>query len=512
MWRVYDEYVREVGRNLWDAGFIKAENMLKTVREAFKDVKIRWQIDESGERPVLRVRFVREVAGEKAGEVHIAEIANLNVYVHETPTGRDLRAEFEGAREKAEALASLLRAWGAEAETKPKDKKWQVVLTTGQLYAVDHPEFKRALEAFVAKAKEKGLLAEGQAERKAAKLSAGPNTVEVARVEFHVVPAWKDKERRALMRVDIHYYTTDKRQYVKTVEALRAFGLVEGVDFTATWREAGKGEISLRAGALEKAAETLRAAGLKEGEDFTVYKAKGGGGYIYVKNPKKNLEKALEAFKNAGLVEGKDYTPPSGRGVIRLTVPDGLWTIAWMAKRGDERADKALDQLLKVAGKLGIREYFEERVRPVLVAGTKSAVGKKKTLEEKGVTVEITGFKVEWVSFEDADKPCNWPAELCRPKVTVEYVHDSGEDELVVTWGVGEKGEVRAGVNLKTLYKAAALIAVAVWEGDEEEEDRIVKIAEKGGKTSLTIDNLITMAEYDESLLEWAMHVRRRGR
>ncbi|AFA38872.1 hypothetical protein Pogu_0845 [Pyrobaculum oguniense TE7] len=63
MWRLYDKYVDEIGRNLWDAGFIKAEEMFETVREAFKDVKIRWGIDESGEKPVLRMRFVREAGG-----------------------------------------------------------------------------------------------------------------------------------------------------------------------------------------------------------------------------------------------------------------------------------------------------------------------------------------------------------------------------------------------------------------------------------------------------------------
>ena len=50
----------------------------------------------------------------------------------------------------------------------------------------------------------------------------------------------------------------------------------------------------------------------------------------------------------------------------------------------------------------------------MMLAGTKSAVGRKVAVE--GVAVEITGFKVEWVSLEDPKKPCSWPAEPCRPK------------------------------------------------------------------------------------------------
>mgnify|MGYP001770682630 CR=1 FL=1 len=110
------------------------------------------------------------------------------------------------------------------------------------------------------------------------------------------------------------------------------------------------------------------------------------------------MVKALQALERTGLVEGEEYTVYSGRGFVRLAVPEGLWAIAWKAKNGDERAKEALGQLLEVAGRLGVRQYFEERVRPVLLAGTDNAVGKKVTLEKEGITVEITGFKVEWVS------------------------------------------------------------------------------------------------------------------
>ena len=500
VWRVYDEYLREVGRNLWDRGFIKAEEMLETVREAFKDVKVKWHIDESGERPVLRMRFVKEVKGREV------EIANLNVYVQETLMGKALHAEFKGARERAEALASLLRAWGAEAEAKRAGEEWwYVALSTRQLYTVDHSEFKAALEAFVKRAEEKGLMTKEQAERWLAMINTGLNTIEIAGVEFSVKPKWEGTKPET---VEIIYWTTDKAQLEKAANALKAFGLVDGIDFTAEWDDKARGEIWLKAGALEKAVEALKGAGLREGEDFAVYRARRGGGRIRIKNPGQNLEKALEAFKKAGLVEGEDYTPPSGQGYIRLAIPEALWTIAWRAKKGDGRAKETLGQLLDVAKRLGIRHYFEERVRPVLMAGTNNAVGKKVTLEKEGVAVEITGFKVEWVSFKD--KPCNWPAELCRPKVTISYKVGGEERSFTVTWGVvSKKGKIYADVKKTTLDKAAALIAVAVWEGDEEERNKIIEKAKRGDTVRLTLDNLLAMAQYDPSLLEWAMRVKR---
>ncbi|MCY0889971.1 MAG: PaRep2b protein [Pyrobaculum arsenaticum] len=306
IWRIYDKYVREVGQSLWDAGFIKAEDMLYLVKEAFKDVKVRWHIDEAGERPVLRIRFVKNVGGEEV------EVANLNVYVKEPD--KELFAEFVGSRERAEALASILRAWGGKAEAKPVDKNWRVVLSSGQLAAVDHPEFKRALEAFIIKVKEEGLLTDKQAERKLMKLSTGPNTVEIAGVGFNITPEWEgDDKRRVPYRAVIRHYSVSLEEFREAVKVLEEFGLVRGVDFTAEWDEAGVGDIWLKAGAFDKAVETLKGAGFKEGEDFAVYKAKGGGGRVRVKKPKENLKRALEALEKAGLEKGKDYTPPAER-------------------------------------------------------------------------------------------------------------------------------------------------------------------------------------------------------
>ena len=183
-----------------------------------------------------------------------------------------------------------------------------------------------------------------------------------------------------------------------------------------------------------------------------------------------------------------------------------MWAIAWKAKNGDARAKEALDRLLEVAERLGVRQYFEERIRPVMLAGTKSAVGRKVAVE--GVAVEITGFKVEWVKLEDPNEACNWPKELCRPKVTVEYAHGGRTSKFTTTWGMA-RGAIRAGVGVNTLDRAAVLIAVAVWEGDEVEVKRIVEAARRGGGVILTLDNLLAMAQYDEALLEWAMRIRR---
>ena len=76
---------------------------------------------------------------------------------------------------------------------------------------------------------------------------------------------------------------------------------------------------------------------------------------------------------------------------------------------------------------------------------------------------------------------------------------------------MGKRGAIDASVYVKTLDKAAALIAVAVWEGDEKERKRIIDKAKRSGKMKLTLDNLLAMAQYDEALLEWIMELRKKG-
>ena len=378
----------------------------------------------------------------------------------------------------------------------------RILLNSDYHLPLSTPEFKRALEAFIAKAEEKGLLTEEQAERMLARVKAGPNAVEIAGVEFNVQPTWKGTR---LKTIEITYKTSDRDQFEESVKALEEFDLLPGADFAAEWDGKGRVDIWLKAGAFDKAVEALKGAGLKE-EDFTVKRAKGGGGMIRIKNPKDNLEGAREAFKKAGLVEDRDYTVYGGRGEIRLAMPEALWTIAWKAiKEGDARAQAALNQLLKVAERLGIKEYFEERIRPVLLAGVNNAVGRKMTV--KGFTVEIKDFKVAWVSLKDKKKPCNWPEQLCRPRVIISYRLGGEERSFSVTWGVDNTGAINANVNVENkLDRAAALIAVAVWESDEEEKRRIVGAAKRGGYVELTLDNLLAI---DASLLEWAMRVKR---
>ncbi|ABP50255.1 MAG: hypothetical protein OWQ51_02525 [Pyrobaculum arsenaticum] len=45
-------------------------------------------------------------------------------------------------------------------------------------------------------------------------------------------------------------------------------------------------------------------------------------------------------------------------------------------------------------------------------------------------------------------------------------------------------------------------------EGDEEERKRILDKAERGCIVTLTTDNLFAMAQYNETLLEWAVRIR----
>lgn len=80
-----------------------------------------------------------------------------------------------------------------------------------------------------------------------------------------------------------------------------------------------------------------------------------------------------------------------------------------------------------------------------------------------------------------------------------------------MAWGVGEENTIRASVRINALYRAAALMAVAVREGDEEEKNRIIDRARGRGTVTPSFDNPLAMAQYDASLLEWAIEIRRRG-
>lgn len=114
----------------------------------------------------------------------------MRVRLQEDDRSEWLYAEFKGSQANAKMLASILRAWGTEAEARPGVNVWRMDLYAGQLARVENEEFKKALKAFIDKLREKALITEEYAERLKWKIDIGPNVVELAGVEFKVVKAY----------------------------------------------------------------------------------------------------------------------------------------------------------------------------------------------------------------------------------------------------------------------------------------------------------------------------------
>ena len=428
-WEIYDVYLDEVGYNFWDHALLKVESMLRIANNMFRNITVHWAIDEINGRLVLRIAFMKQAGGQ------LVDMASMNVYLNEDAEGNKwLYAKFNGSREKAEMLTSLLRAWGARARARQEGGAWRVELTTDQLAAVENDELKAAINEFVERLKERGLLTEEQAERKTERIVTGLNIVELAGVQFRIEPRWKDDEKDS-SAVRIIYQPESRANFYQAIKALDNYGLVKGLHYTA-------------------------------------------------QEPRDNSQ-----------------------GYVRLTIPEGLWIIVLKMKEGDQRAEAFIKQLRSVADRLGVRDYIEERLRPALLAGTKSVAGK--TVAYQGVTVTIKDMIVRWEPLPGAEPedPCDGPKPWCRPRATVEL---SGGEKLEMAWRIDNTGRVYTTIRVAGMpNRAVALMGVAVWDDDEKEKERIWKQAtEKSGYVILSADNLLAMAQYRKELFDWYMAVR----
>ena len=183
-----------------------------------------------GVDPWVEVRFKDERGN---------EVAHINIRWYHNK----LHAFFNGAREKAERLASILNALGANAEAKEHDGGWRVELTTGHITAIRRVEWLEAVRALVEELYRRGLINEEKRDRLLKEISAGPNTIEIAGVEMSVGRVTVGKSKVLIIR----YQPTSPTAFDAAVKALRDAGFVEGVHFTAKKPEGGEpGYIRLR--------------------------------------------------------------------------------------------------------------------------------------------------------------------------------------------------------------------------------------------------------------------------
>ncbi|MEM0484240.1 MAG: PaRep2b protein [Pyrobaculum sp.] len=162
----------------------KLEGIRKHVENYVNKLKIEYTLySPQGVDPWVEVRFKDERGN---------EIAHINIRWD----GESLRAVFNGAREKAERLASILNALGASVEAKELDGGWRVDLYTDSITAIRRKEWLEAVRTLVEELHKRGIVNEEQRDRLLADINAGPNVVEIAGVELSVWEKLATNSRR----------------------------------------------------------------------------------------------------------------------------------------------------------------------------------------------------------------------------------------------------------------------------------------------------------------------------
>ncbi|AFA40822.1 PaRep2b protein [Pyrobaculum oguniense TE7] len=201
----------------------KHEKIRKYVEELAERIRIEHELREEKGKPKLVVRF-------KDGKGN--ELTHINVGWD----GESLRAVFNGAKEKAERLASILSALGGVVEARQYGNKWRVELTTDSIAAIRRAEWLEAVKALVEALYKNGVISSAKRDELIKEIKAGPNVVEVAGVEMSVV----EKKASGSKWLEITYWPTSAEAFEVAVNALRGAGFVEGVHFTAKRPEEGK--------------------------------------------------------------------------------------------------------------------------------------------------------------------------------------------------------------------------------------------------------------------------------
>ncbi|MEM4493242.1 MAG: PaRep2b protein, partial [Pyrobaculum sp.] len=190
--------------------------MREYVEELAERIRIERELREEEGKPKLVVRFKDEEGN---------ELAHINVWW----TGESLRAEFNGAKEKAERLASILSALGAEVKARQYGNEWYVQLYTDSITAIRRVEWIEAVKTLVEELHRRGVISNEKKDELIKEIEAGPNAVEIAGVEMSVAAAEKSGSKQLV----IAYRPGSTEAFETAVKALKEAGFEEGVHFTA---------------------------------------------------------------------------------------------------------------------------------------------------------------------------------------------------------------------------------------------------------------------------------------
>ncbi|WP_181933446.1 PaRep2b protein [Pyrobaculum aerophilum] len=420
--------------------FKKLSEIITMTEDYVRNVTVeRGPLDTSGRLPKAVIRF--KLDGE--------EVAHIIMYW----TGDALLAQFGGYREKAERLASIIKSLGGEAEVKRAGKGWVVQLTTNGIIAIRHDGWLNAVRSFVDELYNKGWIGEERYEQLVRDITAGPNTVKLAGVEFSV--NYNDIHNT----IEVMYRPGSETSKNAALNALKARGLVEGVHFTVTTKGAGRYEIRVAKKAYAKAVKALAESGLKEGEHYSVY---GKRRIISVKAEHKDA--VINALKAAGLKEGEDFTVKwSGQYIIHITY-DGLRQIQRMAQSGDTEAERfirELEDVLRHRYGDDVVKKLTEVLRPAREEGTLDLP--LPVHDERGnMVARVVDLRYEFVKGKQRGKRLasqlvsQCAGEDCRLRIIAEYELPSGERrQLKMEWYWAEKREKKDNTTVTYYYEIA---------------------------------------------------------
>lgn len=460
---------------LWgDHIYKKLRNAEKYVKLYADEIKIIYQLFETpGSNPKVVVEFKDESG---------ANLAHINVRW----TGQSLSAKFSGDKEKAEILAALLRAMGADVEAKKYGDTWQVRLSTNKIVAIRRREWVDAMKALVEKLYERNLINDKQRKRLTDDLNTGPNIITISGKEFSVIYSKGDDKRQP--QLEIRRVTVSARAYSSLVNALRIAGFERGIHFTAKEPE-GIWVIRLRSREiLNMAVEALKRNGLEEGRHFTVQEpGDREPGLIFVKGRARDIEKAIETLKSARLIMGKlskgadfdvskvDVKP----GYVYMKMPAFLWKLAELSRKGISWARNTLDRLKEIATVKGFYDLIKEDLEIA------NAV---ETVDPKGMVLPNN------VKIVDIHKM--W--EGGRPRIEVIYEINGDEKAFTIYWGVykSKRRAVLANVRIRDNTMKTVLDWLT---------GRVAPVT-KSGTATLTSSDLLRMARFKGvgwDLLHW---------
>ena len=244
-----------------------------------------------------------------------SEIAHINIGWD----GHSLLAKFKGARERAERLAAILNALGADVEVREDVSMWSVRLYTDAITAIRRPEWLEAVRALVKELYKNRKITKEQRDRLLGKIAAGPNVVEIACVGMSITLDEKEVKTSKYRSLKIIYQPSSPEAFDAAVKALKEAGFEDGIHFTAKRPEGEeRGYIHLRTQAgLWKLVELSRKDVMwaKRALDKLEEIARARGFYDL-------LEEYLKPAKMAGMVDPQGMIAVDDERGIKAVIKD----------------------------------------------------------------------------------------------------------------------------------------------------------------------------------------------